>query len=397
MAESASNLNKHLSCSIFHRDSAVPNSSDSVTLSCKHTFCRDCLENSQNELHDCPICRSSLFRDTNFDTNPKAQEVNSIEGEEGRKPALERRKKPIASKRAACPEHREILKLYCETDRQLICVICRDGKDHKGHEFKPLKEAQDEIKMKIVTTLFDLQEDVSAVKKFQEGEQDIASRTKVRNDSLKIEICRQFEELQQQLKLKEQQALKELEELNIDCERQLEIIDNVIKEGRERKAILEAGLNMDQPLDFLRWWIETGIHEVKAVLAENHYAALNEVQSGSLINKCPLPSPKKPWTQDPASKSPDQECNELENLLEYLDLKGLGISLSRAVNPPLTMSRQSHEFRSTFEPTSPTLWSTIPSSTSMTSLSSSQKKNIFSFFKKNKKNKSNSQFYSEDC
>ena len=312
---------------------------------------------------------------------------------------MERRKKPIAAKRAVCPEHREILKLYCETDRQLICVICRDGKDHKGHEFKPLKEAQDEIKMKVITTLFNLQEDVSAVKKFQEGEQDIASRTKVRNDSLKIEISRQFEELQQQLKLKEQQALKELEELNIYSERQLEIIDNVIKEGIERKAILEAGHKMDQPLDFLRWWIKTGFHEVKAVLVENDYTALNEPQNGPLINKCPFPSPKKPWTENPESKSPHQEGNELENLLEYLDLKGLGISLSRAINPSLTMSRQSHEFLSLFEPTSSTfedtLQSTIPRSTSMTSLSSSQKKTL-QFFKKNKKNKSSSQFYSED-
>ena len=314
-----------------------------------------------------------------------------------------RKKTPIAAKRAVCLEHREILKLYCETDRQLICVICRDGKDHKGHEFKPLKEAQDDIKKKVVTALFDLQEDVSAVKKFQEGEQDIASRTKVRNDRLKIEICRQFKELQQQLIIKEQLALQEVEELNIDCERKLEGIDNVIKEGTERKAILEAGHNMDQPLDFLRWWMETGIHEVKAVLAENCYSALNELQSGPLINKCPLPSPKKPWTHDPASMSRDQECNELENLLEYLNVKGLGVSLSRAINPPFTMRQQSHEFRSTFEPTAPTFEDTVPSTmprstmpraTSMTSLSS-QKKSPLSFFKKNK-NKTSSQFFSED-
>ena len=40
-----------------------------------------------------------------------------------------------------CAEHEEKLKLFCETDQQLVCVICRDGEEHDGHKFKPIKEA----------------------------------------------------------------------------------------------------------------------------------------------------------------------------------------------------------------------------------------------------------------
>ncbi len=35
-----------------------------------------------------------------------------------------------------CSEHEEKLKLFCETDQKLVCVICRDGDKHKGHVFK---------------------------------------------------------------------------------------------------------------------------------------------------------------------------------------------------------------------------------------------------------------------
>ncbi|KAK9960805.1 hypothetical protein ABG768_008640, partial [Culter alburnus] len=48
---------------------------------------------------------------------------------------------PEMEKMLLCSEHDEKLKLFCETDQKLVCVICRDGDKHKGHVFKPVKEA----------------------------------------------------------------------------------------------------------------------------------------------------------------------------------------------------------------------------------------------------------------
>lgn len=86
-------------------------------------------------------------------------------------------------------------------DRKLICVICRDGRDHRGHEFKPVKEGQDDIKEDLASALFRLQEGVSELKKFLEIECSAAASTEQRSNSLKAQIKAQFEELREQMRL----------------------------------------------------------------------------------------------------------------------------------------------------------------------------------------------------
>lgn len=46
-----------------------------------------------------------------------------------------------------CPDHDERLKLFCETDQKLVCLICRDGDQHQGHKFKPVDEAAEPKKV----------------------------------------------------------------------------------------------------------------------------------------------------------------------------------------------------------------------------------------------------------
>lgn len=46
-----------------------------------------------------------------------------------------------------CPDHDEMLKLFCETDQKLVCLICRDGDKHQGHTFKPVDEAAEPKKV----------------------------------------------------------------------------------------------------------------------------------------------------------------------------------------------------------------------------------------------------------
>lgn len=65
-----------------------------------------------------------------------------------------------------CSKHNETLQLFCDTDKRLICVVCRDGRAHEGHKFKPVKEAQDDIMEKLVSDLIYLQEDINMVVRF---------------------------------------------------------------------------------------------------------------------------------------------------------------------------------------------------------------------------------------
>ncbi|XP_049725114.1 uncharacterized protein LOC126067361 [Elephas maximus indicus] len=41
--------------------------------------------------------------------------------------------------RASCSKHQEALKLFCEVDKEAICVMCQESWSHKQHNVVPLK------------------------------------------------------------------------------------------------------------------------------------------------------------------------------------------------------------------------------------------------------------------
>lgn len=130
-----------------------------------------------------------------------------------------------------CSKHNETLQLFCDTDKRLICVVCRDGRAHEGHKFKPVKEAQDDIMEKLVSDLIYLQEDINMVVRFLESERGITANMRERNVRLKAEISSQFEELREQLRLREEQAMREIEDMDMDFETKLTEIEEVLAEG----------------------------------------------------------------------------------------------------------------------------------------------------------------------
>uniref|UniRef100_A0A8C1T411 Uncharacterized protein n=1 Tax=Cyprinus carpio TaxID=7962 RepID=A0A8C1T411_CYPCA len=63
-----------------------------VLLSCSHSFCKECLQH----------CSSG------------SEEI--------------------------CSLHSEKLKLFCLEDKQPVCLVCRDSKQHDNHKFRPISE-----------------------------------------------------------------------------------------------------------------------------------------------------------------------------------------------------------------------------------------------------------------
>uniref|UniRef100_A0A4W3IE79 Uncharacterized protein n=1 Tax=Callorhinchus milii TaxID=7868 RepID=A0A4W3IE79_CALMI len=82
---------------------------DPVILVCGHNYCRSCITRSWETqgTNSCPECR-----------------------------------------RRHCEEHQEELKLFCEMDKKLICLICRDAQKHRNHHFMPIQEAVQIYKVK---------------------------------------------------------------------------------------------------------------------------------------------------------------------------------------------------------------------------------------------------------
>ncbi|XP_062903910.1 zinc-binding protein A33-like isoform X2 [Mobula hypostoma] len=135
---------------------------DPVSLECGHNFCRSCITRywEREERNSCPECRE-LFANRTLRVSwalanlaEKARNLNlNLKGKE---------------RNLHCEEHEEQLRLFCDTDKTLICLICRDAQEHREHRFMPIKEAVKIYKDQLKSSLDSLTKKKSD---FQEKEQ----------------------------------------------------------------------------------------------------------------------------------------------------------------------------------------------------------------------------------
>ncbi|XP_078073596.1 nuclear factor 7, brain-like isoform X2 [Mustelus asterias] len=205
---------------------------DPVSLECGHNFCRSCITGcwEQEQKNSCPECRQE-FPDGNLKVNwvlvrlaERARKWTLNPGEEGSKPH--------------CQEHEEELKLFCETDKKLICLICRDSREHKSHNFIPIKEAVDIYKDQLKSTFKSLSEKKSM---FLESElKQIRKFSEVRSSSLQTHIASEFTQMHQILTEKEQCLLRELRR---DEERILDTMEKNLQKIQENLYSIEGELS----------------------------------------------------------------------------------------------------------------------------------------------------------
>lgn len=105
---------------------------DPVMLPCGHSFCNNCIKECwrQISLQVCPVCRKVCA----ITQPPRNLALRNLS-------ESFRKSKSQNDCAEMCKVHSEKLKLFCEDDQQLICVICRDSKYHKTHNCVPVIEA----------------------------------------------------------------------------------------------------------------------------------------------------------------------------------------------------------------------------------------------------------------
>ncbi|XP_059212991.1 zinc-binding protein A33-like [Centropristis striata] len=119
---------------------------DPVVLLCGHSFCQHCLQEwwRQSGLQKCPMCKE-MFMMTQPPRNLALRNLSD---------ALRREKSANSGSKEICSLHGERLKLFCQDDQQLICLVCRDAQRHKKHNFVPVDEAAQawraELKLKML-------------------------------------------------------------------------------------------------------------------------------------------------------------------------------------------------------------------------------------------------------
>uniref|UniRef100_UPI00398EC60B zinc-binding protein A33-like n=1 Tax=Pristiophorus japonicus TaxID=55135 RepID=UPI00398EC60B len=177
-----------------------------VTLECGHNFCRSCITQfgEKKETNSCPECREELP-----DKILKVNWALASLAEKARKLNLTPKEK---ESKHHCEEHQEELKLFCETDKKLICVICRDAREHREHHFMPIKEAVEIYKDKLKSSLDSLTEKKSTALETELKQKQQISGVKEQSSSLQTRITSEFAKMHQILTEKEQRIILDLRE-----------------------------------------------------------------------------------------------------------------------------------------------------------------------------------------
>ncbi|KAG9275847.1 nuclear factor 7, brain-like [Astyanax mexicanus] len=264
----ASRLSCHIECSLCLSDFTDP-----VSLSCDHSYCRQCITGHMQanpNQSSCPECRkpftekdlrpSRLLRNM---TGAVRRHLSSFSSPTSPTETPASAPAPALTTPLTCADHEEKLKLFCETDQKLACVVCRDGEKHRGHQFKPVKEAAQIVKAELKGAIgFLAKENIQLCDMSQKQTAEI-TKTEIRSKNLSDQISAQFEELHQFLRKKEEEIKKQLK---TDEKKAVEsmcknssVMTERLMEGKETECIFQSALQIPQPDQFLQWWNEKGL------------------------------------------------------------------------------------------------------------------------------------------
>ncbi|KAK7173489.1 hypothetical protein R3I93_003340 [Phoxinus phoxinus] len=177
-----------------------------VILSCCHSFCKECLQQfwRTQESQECPVCRRRSSK-----SDPPVNLVLKNLCESFLKERNERRS---SGSEEICSLHSEKLKLFCLEDKQPVCLVCRDSKQHDDHKFRPISEVVSSYKEELNTALESLQEKLQHKKKIKGEFEKTVQHIKTQAEHTERQIKQQFEKLHQFLRDEEEAAVTALRE-----------------------------------------------------------------------------------------------------------------------------------------------------------------------------------------
>ncbi|XP_010366470.1 tripartite motif-containing protein 26 [Rhinopithecus roxellana] len=199
---------------------------DPVTIDCGHVFCRSCTTDVRpisGSRPVCPLCKKPFKKENIRPVWQLASLVENIERlkvDKGRQPGEVTREQQDAK---LCERHREKLHYYCEDDGKLLCVMCRESREHRPHTAVLMENAAQPHREKILNHLSTLRRDRDKIQGFQaKGEADILAALKKLQDQRQY-IVAEFQQGHQFLREREEHLLEQLTKL-----------EQELTEGREK-------------------------------------------------------------------------------------------------------------------------------------------------------------------
>lgn len=199
---------------------------DPVTIDCGHVFCRSCTADIRpvsGGRPACPLCKKPFKKENIRPVWQLASLVENIERlkvDGGRQPGEAAQEQVDAR---LCERHQEKLHYFCEDDGKLLCVMCRESREHRPHSAVLVEKAAQPHREKILNHLSILRRDRDKIQGFQaKGEADILAALKKLQDQRQC-IVAEFEQGHQFLREREQHLLGQLAKL-----------EQELTEGREK-------------------------------------------------------------------------------------------------------------------------------------------------------------------
>ncbi|XP_042310823.1 tripartite motif-containing protein 10-like [Sceloporus undulatus] len=190
---------------------------DPVTTDCGHNFCQVCIAQYYGESgrHTyCPQCKEIIWP-WNFRSNWKLANIVEIT-----KKLQEQ--KLAEGKWGLCEKHLDPLKLFCNDDESPICVVCDKSKDHRDHNVCPIEEISQEYKEEIKEHLKSLKNERKKLEDMQLGIEQRVQEYLTELEIKKQKVISTFEGIQMFLDLKKHFWLNQLENLEMEIKRREE-------------------------------------------------------------------------------------------------------------------------------------------------------------------------------
>ncbi|XP_011807488.1 PREDICTED: tripartite motif-containing protein 48-like [Colobus angolensis palliatus] len=126
---------------------------DPITIDCGHSFCRPCFYLNWQDitvLVQCSKCKK-ITQQRKLRTNIRLNKMASI----ARKASL---RQFLSSEEQICGTQREIKKMFCEVDKNLLCLLCSNSQEHRDHKHCPIEWAAEEHREKLLKKMQSLWE-----------------------------------------------------------------------------------------------------------------------------------------------------------------------------------------------------------------------------------------------